>query len=366
MMRQLDPTAVRRTLATALVLVACAAAEVSAGRADHFGKAEWKRELIRLEVEPAVAVYPFDISEEMVRWARETIGPKDGVGDAAWLERLQTALFDPSFDFTYTADLTLTAPQAFAHRRGNCMSFTALFVALARSAGIGAFLLSVEREPTIDRDDGLVVLNRHVVAAYRKSSGGVTTFDFFVQRSEPYLHRRVVDDVEATAMYHANLGGSAIRAGRESDAIQHLEIATVLSPEWAPGWINMGVARNRLGDSDAALDAYVRALEADPNESSALKNMAAIYFDRGLVREAEMALRAAAQHTANPFTLIAAADVEMVRGRYDAARGYLRTARKRYGSEPEVHLALARLADREGRPARAEKHRKRAEKLASR
>jgi Flp pilus assembly protein TadD len=280
------------------------------------------------------------------------------------LERLQLALFDPDFGFTYSSNETLTAAEAFDTRSGNCMSFTALFVGLSRSAGIGTFLLSVERDAAVDRDDGLVVLNRHVVAAYRDARGALTTFDFYVQGSEPYFGQRVVDDVFATAMFHTNLGGSAIRAGRESEAVRHLEIATALAPEWIPAWINLGVAKNRMGDPDSALEAYSRAISIDPTDPSALNNMASLYKDQGLDAEAEVALRAAAKRTDNPFTLIAAADAEMVGGDLDSARKFLRKAKRRYGSEPEVFRALARLSFKEGNPKTAQKHMRRADKLA--
>ena len=164
-------------------------------------------------------------------------------------------------------------------------------------------------------------------------------------------------------MYHANLGGSAIRAGRGPDAIRHLEIATTLAPDWWPAWVNLGVARNRTGDWEGAFDAYRRAIVVDPANPSALNNMASLYLEQGRVTEAEVALRAATARTDSPFTLIAAADAEMVGGNLDQARKYLRKAKRRYGSEPEVHRALARLAAKEGKPQTAQKHLRRAQRL---
>ena len=76
-----------------------------------------------------------------------------------------------------------------------------------------------------------------------------------------------------------------------------------------------------------------------------------------------MALGAATARTDSPFTLIAAAYAEMVGGNLEQAKKYLRKAKRRYGSEPEVFRALARLASKEGKPQTAQKHLQRAQRL---
>lgn len=334
--------------------------------ADRFGASAWSRELTSRGVDPADAVYPFTGSTEINRWADETLRGLQGESGIVKLVALQEALFDPAFGFSYDADLTLTAAEAFEARQGNCMSFTVMFVAMARSAGLDAFLLSVGRPPEVERAESLVIINRHVVAGYRGGANEVTIFDFYITTSGPYIQRRVIDDVAATAMYHTNLGAAAIRGGDFDAAFRHLDIATTLRPDWAPGWVNLGVARSRNGDLDGAFEAYSRALEAEPQNPSALVNIAVVYRRQGRDEEAETALRAAAHQTTNPFTLIAMADVEMLRGRYSAAARFLRKARRWYVDEPEVHDALARLAELRGRDSSAAKHRRQAAAIRAR
>jgi Flp pilus assembly protein TadD len=337
-----------------------------AGVGDRFGERDWAEELARRGVDRAAAIYPFETSPELEQWVDEVLSRRPADSGLTNLVILQDALFDPEFGFSYDPDLTLTAADAFTARRGNCMSFTAMFVAMARSAGIRTFLMSVRREPEVDRADDLVVVNRHVVAGYRGGANEVTVFDFYITTSGPYVQRRIIDDVTATAMYHTNLGGASIREGNLDGAVRHLGVATALAPDWAPGWINLGVARSRLGDVDGAFEAYGRALEAEPQNPSALTNIAFLYRQQGLQREADTALRAAAHQTTNPYTLVAMADSEMVRGRYSAAAKYLRKARWWYGDEPEVHDALARLAAMRGDERGADKHRHRAAQLRQR
>ncbi len=212
-----------------------------------------------------------------------------------------------------------------------------------------------------------MVVNRHVVAGYRGASSEVHVFDFYLTTSGPYIQR--ADDRRPHRRPRCTTPTWAVtRSGAASSrsAVRHLGIATTLAPDWAPGWVNLGVAHYRQGDTERAFADYQLALEVEPGNPSALGNMAYIYRDQGRDHEAEVALRAAAQETTNPFTLIAMADAEMARGRWGAASRHLRKARWWYSTEPEVHLAMARLAQRRGRPAEADRHLRRAADLERR
>ena len=327
---------------------------------DVFGYEAWRQAVAELDIDATEVVYPFHLTDEMAAWAEEmTLGHHTQMPEVK-LEILQHAFFDGGeFEFHYDVVRTLTAEEAFGARHGNCMSFTSLFIALSRSLGLRTFLVSVRRQPEVMKDGGLVVVNRHVVAGFR-APNKVHLFDFYVTNTSPHVTQRVLDDLEASAIYHTNIGGAAIRAGDPEEAVRNLEIAVVLAPRWAPAWVNLGVARTRLDKTEEAFSAFQRALEVEPGNSSALVNLAKIYREQGRAEEADTAMRAAAESTRNPFTLIAMADAEMVRGDFDSAGRYLRRARWWYGKEPEVYLALSRLAKLDGEEGKAKKFAKRA------
>ena len=327
-----------------------------------FGYEEWEQAVIELQLDPRDVVYPFEATPEMMAWAEEKLQSHTQKDGLLQLTVLQNALFNTSYSFVYDNMRTLTAADAFAAREGNCISFTSLFVAISRGLGYPTFLASVRRDPGIAKTDGVIVVNHHVVAAYR-SPRRVHTFDFYTTFTEPHYHKRVIDDIAASAIFHTNLGGESIRNGDLGEARRHLEIATTLAPDRAPGWINLGVTRFRLGEVEGALEAYRSALLADPLNPSALTNMSIVYRSLGREEEAQTALRAAAEDTRSPFTLIAMADVDMVQGNLESARRYLRRARWWYGKEPEVYDALARLALHERDDAKAEKYTRQAAEL---
>jgi Flp pilus assembly protein TadD len=337
----------------------------AAPKPEVFGYEAWRQAVVELDLDPTEVVYPFHLTEEMAAWANEKVRGFRGQSPQVKLEILQRAFFDPGeFEFEYDVVRTLTAKEAFASRQGNCMSFTSLFISLSRSLDVPTFLMSVRRQPEVIKDGGLVVVNRHVVAGF-KAPNKVHLFDFYVTNSQPHITQRVLDDLEASSIYHTNIGGAAIRAGELEEAVRNLEIAVGLAPRWAPAWVNLGVARARLDDKEGAFVALQRALEVEPGNSSALVNLAKIYREQGRDEEADTAMKAAAESTRNPFTLIAMADIEMVRGDFEEARQYLRRARWWYGKEPHVYDALARLARLEDDDEKAAKHSNRAADLRS-
>jgi Flp pilus assembly protein TadD len=357
-----------RPAALVCAIASCAALAVNVAAATEFqsevfGYEEWQQAVAELPLNPEDVVYPFHATDEMVEWAKLKLAPYMTNSPDVRLLTLQQAFFDPGeFEFEYDQARTLTAEEAFAARTGNCMSFTSLFIALSRSVGIPTFLVTVSRQPDVEMDEGLVVVNRHVVAGYRAPTR-LYTYDFYVSTSSHVVSRGVVDDLTASAIYHTNIGGLAIRQGDLEGAVHNLKIATILAPGWAPAWVNLGLAYSRQGEEKAAFDALQKALSAEPGNSSALTNLAKLYRRQSRMEEADNAMRAAAEGTRNPFTLISMADAEMHRGNLEEARQYLRRARWWYAREPHVYDALARLAELEGDSDRAGKYRDKARSL---
>jgi Flp pilus assembly protein TadD len=325
----------------------------------------WQSDVRAAGLSPAAVIHPFDVSPEMEQWAAEVVAASGARTAKEILDAIQAALFDDqTFDFAYADNVTLTASKAFSQRHGNCLTFTVLFVALARSVGVDATLVSVQKVPSFHRADDLVVVNRHVVAGHRTPTAWVL-YDFFQTTTAPYIHQRTIPDVQASAMVHNNIGGMELRSGNQPEALRHMLLTVQLAPDWASGWVNLGVVQRRGGDQERAFASYSRALSLEPNNASALTNMAVIYRAQGRSDEARAALAAAARRTKNPFTLVALADMEIANGNYDQARVHLRRARWWFRDEPAVFEALARLERAEGRDQEARRAMSRAEELRS-
>jgi tetratricopeptide (TPR) repeat protein len=301
----------------------------------------WARALYERQVEPGDVPNPVAWTPEM----RETAERLAGQGTVhARLAALQEGLFDPSrFPFRYESRGTLTATEAFAAREGNCLSFTCLFIALARSAGLDVRAAVPAYEGRSERDGDLVVVNTHVVAVYGIGDA-LTIFDFDRTRERRVLGARILGDVDLAALYASNLGVEALRTSDNEVAIRRFETATRLSPRFVAAWGNLGVALRRAGDTAGALAAYGKALEIDPHDPTILGNLAALYRVEGREREARRALSVADVGSASPHFLVVLADLERVQGRTDRA---LTLYRRAHRAGPALADPLVGIAESE-------------------
>src|SRR5262245_17323898 len=145
----------------------------------------------------------------------------------------------------YADDFTRTARRTFHDRVGNCLSFTMLFVGLARAAGLDARYQLVEVPPTWSDDIGLVSVGKHINAIVATPPRAIVV-DF----NDEYFHEqyptRVINDDDAAAFYYSNLGAEAL--GRRDNELSFalLTRAVRTYPDMAAAWVNLGVLYLRL------------------------------------------------------------------------------------------------------------------------
>jgi tetratricopeptide (TPR) repeat protein len=327
----------KRHTARLLVVATLLAAPAPSRASDPWGKALAKR-----GIDPALVDDPIGITPEIKAAADAMAGRGSGTIDQ--LERLQNALFDATrFTFDYEAGLTETAAEALASRRGNCVAFTNLFIAMARSRGFRVRAGYIQPRVTGEKRGDLVYVSTHVVAVYPLHDRYVV-FDFYRMGEDPSRRIRLLDDFELAALYVNNRAVVALSAGDYVRA-EALFIAVLkLAPDFAAAEGNLGVLLRRRGDIPGALDAYRRALALSPRDPAILGNLAALYFGLGREREAKAALKLADLSVATPYTILARGDLEAADGRVDAALRYYRRAARLDPKLADPHVSMARLA----------------------
>ena len=106
-------------------------------------------------------------------------------------------------------------------------------------------------------------------------------------------YRRVILLMPGNPDAHANLGRLLYENGNLAEAVKHFGIAFELDSSDATSAYNLGVSFEDLGNPDAALEAYLRAISAEPELASAHFNLSRLYEVRG---ESAAALRHLAEY----------------------------------------------------------------------
>jgi tetratricopeptide (TPR) repeat protein len=235
------------------------------------------------------------------------------------------------------AEVTRTARSTFHDRQGNCLSFTMLFVTLARAAGLRASYQSVEVPPSWSYDGQVVVAN-HVNTLVR--TGRVETIvDFNIRPYErSQTRRRRVADSYALGLFYTNLGAEAMLTGDYAAALLYLREAAGAHADAAGLWVNLGVLYARHALYEHAEAAYLRALAVDPDEPSALVNLALVY---DTLEEPALAAdyreRVQRYRERNPYHHFALATAAYEQQQYSTALASLRKALRLKPDEHAFH-----------------------------
>ena len=305
------------------------------------------------EAEPA----PRDImalSPEIERFIGERV--KADRPRRAVVADLMDALFGrDGLDITYGNVETKTAIETFESRSGNCLSFTVLFVALARHVGLEAHFKEVGEILSWDRRGDVAVSNRHMFAEV-ETADGLMRVDFLPGIEKRYRWVRRIDEERVLAHYYSNLGAEALTVDDLERAEEMFGRALAADDTLAAAWVNLGVTHRRLGRPAEAERCYLRALELDPDEISAASNLAVLYRSAGREREASPYWRQVRRHRKkNPFYHFRLGLDAERRGDLKTAARRLKRAARLLPDDAMFRAELGRVHLRSGHPRKAER-----------
>lgn len=300
----------------------------------------------------------------MLGFVEDHAGAVRGNHTRAWA--LTHATLDPYIlHFSYDPQTTLTASDAFAERRGNCLSFSAMFVAMAREAGLDARFQEVVIPPKWSAVNDTLLVNKHVNAVVSER-GSRYIIDVSRRERMPREQSRLLSDSEAEAQYYNNLGAEALVAGRLPEAYAHFRKALETHPGLDYVWSNLGVVFRRNGQVGDAIFAYRTALEANPDHAVALNNLHSIYSEEGRTEEAQrLERRVERNRRNNPYYLHHLAEVAYEEQRFGDAIELLDRAIGIEANEYRFYFTLAQAQRRTGQHDRARASLERARELAA-
>jgi len=193
---------------------------------------------------------------------------------------LRAVISDGSFGLEYE-ERTRTAEGTFSARSGNCLSFTNMFIALARDADLDVRFQEVDVPPDWSLRGDTYVMSRHVNVHVYLAGSGEHVVDFNIDDFKSTYERRDISDERAYAHYFSNLGVEEMQSGRYPEAFVYLRQALEFDHEFAQGWSNLGSLYNRMGRMGHAEAAYLEALRIDPRMLLAMSNLSRLYAAAG-------------------------------------------------------------------------------------
>jgi Flp pilus assembly protein TadD len=200
------------------------------------------------------------------------------------LRRLVDYLNDEGYlHFAYTPNRSLTARQAFHERRGDCMAFSLLFVALARRLGLDAYFVHVTDVRDYYERGGWFFVSSHVAVGLG-TGPNARVIDFTKEIGDWKLALyEAIDDGAAIALYYNNVAVDLMTARKYAEAERLFQFLLEREPSVVELYNNLGVLQNRMGRHDEALRVLYRGVLRFPSYEPLYTN--AIRAARGLGRE---------------------------------------------------------------------------------
>lgn len=248
---------------------------------------------------------------------------------------------------TYSASTNYDAKGVYEHREANCISYTNLFVGLARRIGIPVNYIEVTEVDTFSKVNGTVVYNSHICAVVH--SGTKRQIIDFSMRDHPQYHSwRTISDLEAAASFYNNVGSTYFLENTGADAYKMAElyytIARKLYPDFAPVYNNLGVLAHRAGDLEEAKRMYYRCLELKPGYFAPYQNLASIHRQNGDLDGAiEIMQKAVESEPRNQYAFTSLARMLMKKQRYAEAELNLKKALALKEDLAEAHHTLSKI-----------------------
>jgi Flp pilus assembly protein TadD len=281
----------------------------------------------------------------------------------AWL--LAYAALDPyMLRFEYDPMVTLTADEAFRTGRGNCLSFSSMFVAMARDAGLKAWFQEVIVPPEWSAVNEILLVSKHVNAVVVER-GGRYVIDVSRRAKQPLEATRRLSDEEALAQYYNNLGADALVDSDLPEAHAYFSKALETHPGLPYVWSNLGVVLRRNGQISDAILAYQTAIDIDGEHTVALNNLHSLYTEIGDL-EAASAIQQQVERNRrdNPYYLHHLAEVATEEQRWSDAIALLNRAITLEANEYRFHYTLAQAHYASGNREDASASLERARELA--
>ena len=277
---------------------------------------------------------------------------------------LYAIITEGSFGLEYD-EVTRTAQETFQARRGNCLSFTNMFVAMAREVGIEVTYQQVEIPPNWSLEGGTYVLSRHVNVIVDLGRGLTRQVDFNIDDFHSSYDRQLISDERALAHYYSNVGVEYLQKNEPLEALRYFRKALASDHEFAAVWSNLGALYSQAEYLKYAEAAYVQALKVNPQELVAISNLGQLYERLGQIELADWYKKRSNRHRMrNPYYRYHLAHRAFLAKDYETAIGHLKYSVRKKKNEDTFYFLMGLSYLKKGNESAARRWLDKAEQVA--
>ena len=205
---------------------------------------------------------PLELDADMERDIENAVGRRDEPRER--IHKLVRYLNDRGIGFKQLQGVSLPVRRAFHERRGDCMTYAMLFIALSRHIGLETYFVHASDVRTFYEKGNALYASSHIAVGYGEDPGYLVV-DFYREFNDWQLaaYRRI-DDAAAVSLYYNNVAVFTMNAGRPKDAENLLTYLVAARPNLAELHNNLVVVDLRLKRFDGALEAARNGLARFP------------------------------------------------------------------------------------------------------
>lgn len=266
---------------------------------------------------------------------------RPGMSQEEKLERLVEYVFGPRGIGLQYDSRTRTISEVIRDHTANCLSFALMFKALAREAGLDAYIQETDHVVAWYGADTLYQfghVNVGVKIGFKRKTVDIDSSILMV------LERpRVISDARALAHFYNNRGAEFMEDGDLGTARKYLDIALGMDANFLPARNNLGVLEMRAGFPERARKNYLGVTSTEPKDLAALSNLVNLYQQVGdRSRQAKAEKRLFSVQRKDPFYQVVQALNHERSGDYAKAVDFYRRAIRLMGGEHHLYFGLAR------------------------
>jgi tetratricopeptide (TPR) repeat protein len=261
-------------------------------------------------------------------------------------------LFDEeAISINYDGSANFTANQTYQSQSANCMSLTILAYSLAVAADLEVKVQAVQVPEYWTYDKNFSVLTGHVnliiksqPRLYKRVVWGDknTVIDFDPYIAQKKFPAKAIGKKTLLAMFYNNKGSQALINEDYSRAYQYFKGATLTDSKFSAAWGNLGILYKITGHQNMAEMAYAEAVRINPDNLTALNNLARLFYKQERTEEALLLEKHVHKlRKKNPYYHALLANDAMFMKQYQAAIKHYRNAIRLDKKQHEFYFGLA-------------------------